>query len=170
MIESKFLKDNLQNIQKLMDLAPLKSFETKSLRQLLKLSKIREYEDNECIIREGAADFWLYFLLSGKVRIKKDNVPIVTQDKVGEFFGEMRILDGLHRSASVFAEGKTICLAVDTSATGRLASDSERANFLLLLYRMFSEYISIRLRMTNKELVKAKKKASLLAKKLNENK
>ena len=63
MIESKFLKDNLQNIQKLMDLAPLKSFETKSLRQLLQLSKIREYEDSERIIMEGAADPWLYFIL-----------------------------------------------------------------------------------------------------------
>ncbi|RLC32700.1 MAG: cyclic nucleotide-binding domain-containing protein [Deltaproteobacteria bacterium] len=166
MIESKFLKDNLQNIQKLMDLAPLKNFETKSLRQLLQLSKIREYEDSERIIQEGAADPWLYFLLSGKVRIKKAGVTIVVLDKVGEFFGEMRILDGLNRSASVFAEGKTICLAVDTSATGRLASDTERANFLLLLYRMFSEYISIRLRITNEELVKAKKKAIILAKQL----
>ncbi len=166
MIESKFLKDNLQNIQKLMDLAPLKSFETKSLRQLLQLSKIREYEDSERIIKEGAADPWLYFLLSGKVRIKKDGVTIGALDKVGEFFGEMRILDGLNRSASVFAEGRTVCLAVDTAATGRLSSDDERANFLLLLYRMFSEYISIRLRITNEELVKAKKKVRLLAKKL----
>ena len=166
MLESKFLKDNLQNIQKLMDLAPLKSFETKSLRQLLQLSKIREYEDCERIIKEGAADPWLYFILSGKVEIKKDGVTIVDLGKVGEFFGEMRILDGMNRSASVFAKGKTVCLAVDTSATGRLASDAERANFLLLLYRMFSEYISIRLRITNEELVKAKKKAALLAEKL----
>jgi signal-transduction protein with cAMP-binding, CBS, and nucleotidyltransferase domain len=166
MHESKFLKDNLQNIQKLMDLAPLKTFETKSLRQLLQLSKIREYEDSERIIKEGAVDPWLYFILSGKVRIKKDGVTLVALDKVGEFFGEMRILDGLHRSASVFAEGRTVCLAVDTSATGRLASDAERANFLLLLYRMFSEYISIRLRITNEELVKAKKKSALLAQKL----
>jgi len=170
MLESKFLKDNLQNIQKLMDLAPLKSFETKSLRQLLQLSKIREYEDSERIIMEGAADPWLYFILSGRVRIKKEGVNIGNMDKVGEFFGEMRILDGLHRSASVFAKGKTVCLAVDTSATGRLASDDERANFLLLLYRMFSEYISFRLRLTNEELIKAKKKAARLAKKLNENK
>jgi CRP-like cAMP-binding protein len=166
MLESKFLKDNLQNIQKLMDLAPLKSFETKSLRQLLQLSKIREYEDCERIIKEGAVDPWLYFILSGKVEIKKDGVTIVALDKVGEFFGEMRILDGMNRSASVFAKGRTVCLAVDTSATGRLASETERANFLLLLYRMFSEYISIRLRITNEELVKAKKKSALLAQKL----
>lgn len=157
MLESKFLQDNVQNIQKLMRIPPLKNFETKSLRQLLRLSKIREYEHGECIIVEGDLDTWIYFLLSGKVRIEKEGVKIGIFDTVGEIFGEMRILDGLTRSASAYSEGKTICLAVDTSATERLSSDDERANFLLLLYRMFSEYISIRLRVTNEELVKTKK-------------
>jgi hypothetical protein len=38
MIESKFLQDNVQNIQKLMTLSPLKNFETGRLKQLLRLS------------------------------------------------------------------------------------------------------------------------------------
>jgi CRP-like cAMP-binding protein len=109
------------------------------------------------IIEEGERDPWIYFLLSGKVRVEKNGVAIRRIDKVGEILGEMRILDGLSRSASVYAEGKTLSLAVDTSATDRLASDDERANFLLLLYRIFSEFISLRLRLTNEELVKTKK-------------
>ncbi len=56
MLESKFLKDNIENIQKLMSLPPLRNFETKSLRQLLKMSKIREYAHGELIIREGDID------------------------------------------------------------------------------------------------------------------
>jgi CRP-like cAMP-binding protein len=157
MIESKFLQDNVQNIQKLMTLSPLKNFETGSLKQLLRLSKIREYGDGELIIEEGERDPWIYFLLAGRVRVEKNGVAIRHIDKVGEILGEMRILDGLSRSASVYAEGKTVSLAVDTSATDRLASDDERANFLLLLYRIFSEFISLRLRLTNEELVKTKK-------------
>jgi CRP-like cAMP-binding protein len=157
MIESKFLQDNVQNIQKLMTLSPLKNFETGSLKQLLRLSKIREYGDGEMIIEEGERDPWIYFLLAGRVRVEKNGVAIRQIDKVGEILGEMRILDGLSRSASVYAESKTLSLAVDTSATDRLASDDERANFLLLLYRIFSEFISLRLRLTNEELVKTKK-------------
>ena len=157
MIESKFLQDNVQNIQKLMTLSPLKNFETGSLKQLLRLSKIREYGDGELIIGEGERDPWIYFLLAGRVRVEKNGVAIRQIHKVGEILGEMRILDGLSRSASVYAEGKTVSLAVDTSATDRLASDDERANFLLLLYRIFSEFISLRLRLTNEELVKTKK-------------
>jgi len=146
-----------------MALPPLKNFETASLRQLLRLSRIREYHDKELIIKEGDLDPWIYFLLKGKARIEKQGIEIVIIDKIGEIFGEMRILDGLGRSASVYAEGTTICLAVDTSATDRLDSDDERANFLLLLYRMFTEYISLRLRITNDELIKTKKDVQRLS-------
>ena len=168
MIESKYLKENLENIQKLMAIPALKNFETRSLGKLLRLSKVRQYEDGERVIQEGALDPWLYFLLSGKIRISKENLDIGTIDRQGEIFGEMRIIDSLSRSASVYAVGQTICLAVDTSAKDRLSAEDsidERLDFLLLLYRIFAEYMSIRLRLTNDELIKAKKRIAALTKK-----
>ncbi len=168
MIESKYLKENLEKIQKLMTNQALKNFETRSLGKLLRLSKVRQYEDGERVIQEGALDPWLYFLLSGKIRISKENLDIGTIDRQGEIFGEMRIIDSLSRSASVYAVGQTICLAVDTSAKDRLSSEDsvdERLDFLLLLYRIFAEYMSIRLRLTNDELIKAKKRVAALTKK-----
>lgn len=168
MLESRYLKDNIENIQKLLTIPALRNFETKSLRKLLRLSRIREYEDGEVIIREGDLDPWLYFLLTGKIRISKENMEINTIDKKGEIFGEMRIIDFMKRSATVVAVGKTICLAVDTSAKNRISADDpmdEKLDFLLLLYRIFAEYMSIRLRITNDELITAKKKIKrLLAK------
>jgi len=95
-------------------------------------------------------------LLQGKVIIKKEGHEIVKIDKKGEIFGEMRIIDSLSRSASVYADGQTVCLAVDTSAQEKLSSDDKKLDFLLLLYRIFAEYMSLRLRITNDELVKAK--------------
>jgi hypothetical protein len=79
----------------------------------------------------------------------------------------MRIIDSLARSASVYADGKVLCLGVDTSAKGRLSSVSteerdERLEFLLLLYRIFSEYMSIRLRAVNDELIRAKVESQVL--------
>ncbi len=159
MIESKYLKDNVENIQRLLTIPGLKEFETRSLSKLLRLSKIREYEDGEVIIREGDKDPWLYFLLDGQLRIMKNKVEIGRIQQVGEIFGEMRIIDSMTRSATVYADGPTVCLCVDTSAKGRLATVRERdekLDFLLLLYRIFAEYISIRLRLTNEELIKAK--------------
>ncbi len=165
MIESKYLKDNVQNIQRLMAIPGLKDFETRNLAKLLRLSKIRQYENRELIIREGDNDPWLYFLLSGQLRIEKQGVEIGHIREVGEIFGEMRIVDSLTRSASVYAVGDTICLCVDTSAKGRLSDADdrdERLDFLLLLYRIFAEYMSIRLRATNEELTRAKKKLETL--------
>ena len=148
-----------------MTIPALKNFETKSLQKLLRLSKIREYEDGEVIIREGDLDPWLYFLLSGKIRISKEGMEIGSLDKEGEIFGEMRIIDSMSRSASVYAVGQTMCLALDTSAKDRISAQDptdEKLDFLLLLYRIFAEYMSIRLRATNDELVTAKKKIKRL--------
>ena len=170
MLESRYLKDNIENIQKLMAIPALKNFETKSLGKLLRLSKIREYEDGERIIKEGDRDPWLYFLLSGKIKITKEGLEIGSMDKKGEIFGEMRVIDSMSRSATVQAIGKTICLAVDTSAKKRLSLSSsdadEKLDFLLLLYRIFAEFMSIRLRATNQELIMAKKKVRRLIQQL----
>ena len=168
MLESRYLKDNIENIQTLLTIPALKNFEAKSLGKLLRLSKIREYEDGERIIKEGDFDPWLYFLLSGKIRITKEGLEIGTIGTKGEIFGEMRIIDSLSRSASVDAVGKTMCLAVDTSAKRRLSAGStqdEKLDFLLLLYRIFAEFMSIRLRATNEELIVAKKKVRRLIEK-----
>lgn len=160
MIESKYLKENIENIQRLMTISALKHFETRNLGKLLRLSKIRQYEDGELIIKEGDMDPWLYFLLSGEIKIVKEGEEISTIARKGEIFGEMRIIDDEIRSASVQAVGTTICLAVDTSAKKRLSPTDhkdERLDFLLLLYRIFAEYMTVRLRLTNEELIKVKK-------------
>ncbi len=162
MIESKYLKENIENIQRLMSIQALKHFETRNLGKLLRLSKIRQYDDGEQIIQEGDMDPWLYFLLSGKISISKESEEIGTINKKGEIFGEMRVVDDQSRSASVYAVGETVCLAVDTSAGNRLSSSEEkdeRLDFLLLLYRIFAEYQTARLRLTNEELVRAKRDA-----------
>ncbi len=164
-IESKYLKDNIQNIQRLMKIPALQHFETRNLGRLLKLSKIREYEKGEVIIREGDLDPWLYFLISGKIRIKKEGVELGTINTVGEIFGEMRIIDSGSRSASVYAENKTVCLAVDTSKQKNDLSSGkrdEKLDFLLLLYRIFAEYLATRLRLANEDLIRTKQEIEKL--------
>ncbi len=160
MIETRYLKDNIQNIQKLMTIPSLKNFETRYLGRLLKLSKIREYEDGERIIIEGDRDPWLYFLLVGSVKVSKGGVEITRLNQVGELFGEMRIIDSLERSATVTAMGRTTCIAVNTTAHGPWEGDGvdpdARLDFILILHRIFAEYMSVRLRATTEELIKTK--------------
>ena len=165
MLESRYLQENIENLKKLMDIPTLKNFELRNLSRLLRLSKIRQYEDGECIIREGDLDPWLYFLLMGQVRITKKGEEIANLGGKGEIFGEMRVISNMERSASVFAVGKTVCLAVDTMAKERLEGEDEIANFVLMLYKVFAEFVTMRLQLTSEELVAAKSKIRQLTEK-----
>ena len=162
MLESKYLKDDIQNIRKLFTIHAFKHFETQDIAKLLRLSKIRQFKDGEVIIEQDERDKWLYFLLSGKVRISKDGVDIATIDRMGEVFGEMSLIDGLSRSTSVHALGDTVCLSVDTASKQRLDTDLDAAHLLNLLYRVAAEYLSLRLRLNNEKLIAAQKEITRL--------
>jgi len=163
MSKSDYVRENILNIQKLMRELPLRSFETKELRHLLRLSKIGEYAKGQLITEQADADSRIYFLLSGKVRLENDaDTVIEITDKKGEGFGRGGTLGGLIHSASAYADAETVCLLVDTCAFSNRLTCDEGANALLLLYRVFMEYIAIRLRLVNDELVSTKKEIERL--------
>jgi len=166
MIESKYLTADSQNIQKLMGIPGLKKFKTEHLGTLLRQSKIRQYDHDEIIIQEGDTDPWLYFLLSGKVKILKQGEEISTIDRQGEVLGEMSLIDGSARSSTICSEGKTVCLAVDSSASNTLVSKEEKREHLLIMYRIFMESMSTRLRMRTEELAAAREDNKRLRKEI----
>ncbi len=161
MIESDYLKENEELIQKLREIPTLKSFDEKDLKGVLNLSKIRKYEPGELIIEEGQYDNWVYFLVSGKVRIVKDKKELSVLNGSGEVFGEMGVIDGSARSASGDAVDETVCLATDASDVDRL-SGNDRLAFCGILYHVFAEILASRLRLTSDELIKARQEIAQL--------
>lgn len=161
MIESDYLTGNTNNnlMKDLKKIPTLKTFNEDELNRLLKMSKIRKYKPGEPICKEGYHDSWIYFLASGKVKIVKNKRELSTLNRRGEIFGEMSVIDGFPRSASVYALDTTVCLATDTFYIERL-SGTEKVAFGYILYRLFSEILASRLRVTNKALIKEKCKKS----------
>lgn len=155
MIESDYLKDNINYFEKLGTIPSLADFSEKDLKGLLELSKIRKYEPGELILEEGFFDCWIYFLVSGKIRVIKHDEGLSVLKRTGDVFGEMGIIDGSPRSASVYAVDTTVCLATDASYIDRL-SGNDKTVFSCILYRIFSEILANRLRLTSEELIKAK--------------
>ncbi|WP_419784723.1 hypothetical protein [Maridesulfovibrio sp.] len=72
-------------------------------------------------------------------------------------FGEMGVIDGSPRSATVKATNNSLCLAVDASVLDRL-SDERKLIFHAAVFRVMAEKISQRLRDVSDELVEAREK------------
>ena len=132
-------------------------FNQEELQTLLNMSKLRTYKSGEEIIQEGNVDPWVYFLIYGKVRIVKKKKSITIMRRRGDVFGEMRFIDSSPRSASAIAEEDVACIAVDTEYVEQLAGDDKIA-FGYILYRVFSEILSERLRAVTRELIEIKGK------------
>ncbi len=161
MLESDYLKDSAHLVQKLKQISTLKPFDDKDLHGVLKLSKIRKYNPGELILEEGSFDNWIYFLISGKVRVVKGGKDLCLLERTGDVFGEMGVIDGSARSASIYAIDETVCLVTDASYLDRL-SGRDKLAFGYVLFRVFSEILANRLRSTTQDLISAKEEIARL--------
>ena len=155
MKETGYLKDRPELVKDLMKIPILSRLKERDIKNLIKMSKIKTYDAGEVICEEGLNDKWIYFLTKGRVRIVKEGKELSILEKRGEVFGEMSVIDGRPRSASVYALETTVCLATDTLYIDKL-QDHEKLAFRYLIYRIFAEILSARLRETSEELVHSK--------------
>jgi CRP-like cAMP-binding protein len=162
MQESPYLDGNGFLLEKLQHLPFLGSVSKQYIEQILHLSKLRKFDDGEVITRENAFDSWVYILFSGAVKIVKKDKEIARIDAVGSTFGELAAIDGKARSASVVANGSTVCLAIDASFLGEKAAPLEHAVFVSILYKLFAEVAAQRLRAADEELVRVRSELEML--------
>src|SRR4051794_12924154 len=99
------LADNLRRVP---ILAALKE---EHLEMLSKLANLRTFNQGEVIIRQGDPGAGLFVIIEGSVDVifrekpGKPEIKLNTLSK-GEFFGEMSLIDGYPRSATVTARPK----------------------------------------------------------------
>lgn len=151
MHETNYLEGREDVLKKLGKLPFLESIDNKHLMDMLTLSKLRTYKTGETIISEGVYDSYLYIIVYGEVKIIKDGNEITRLNNPGDTFGELAIIDGDVRSASVIASITTLCLASDVSFLDRMQAD-ERDKCYSVFYRLIAEILAQRLRETNAEV------------------
>lgn len=130
------------------------------LKQVLQMSKLRRYESGETILQEDAYDRWMYILIQGEAEVYKDGETLVTLTQPGEVFGELAVIDGEARCATVQAASECVCLAMDITSLeveGHLQKEALRAAF----YQMFAQILGERLRATDAELARTKEALAL---------
>jgi small-conductance mechanosensitive channel/CRP-like cAMP-binding protein len=99
------------------------------IESLARNSVIHRYSANEVLVRQGEAGDSLFTIKSGRVRVdvRDDKGQVITVDTIEAdgFFGEMSLLTGEPRSASIIAETETEVVVVDKAAFAEvLKSDS----------------------------------------------
>jgi len=150
MRETLYLSENRKVLGLLRKIKQFAPFSDGDLRSFLDIGKLRQYQSGELIIREGDSDAWVYFLLSGEVGVYKEDQRVNTFNTLGDLFGEMGVVDGSLRSATIKAESDTLVLGVDGSLIDQMFK-TNALTFCYTIYRLFSEVLAERLRVTTEE-------------------
>ncbi|MBI1945632.1 MAG: mechanosensitive ion channel family protein [Deltaproteobacteria bacterium] len=96
--------------------APLEDAELERLADALHPAP---FTKGEVLTRQGAEAHWLYLLITGEaaVRVAKDGIETeVARIGAGSFFGEMSLMTGEPRSATVVALSDVECYRLDAAA------------------------------------------------------
>ncbi len=76
----------------------------------------RTFKPGDYLMKQGESGIGLFIILSGRVRIEKNDTSgrqvEIAENGPGEIMGEMAVFDGSPRSASVLAIQETTCLVL----------------------------------------------------------
>ena len=90
--------------------------DTRHLKAILKACTERRFEPGEMLVEQGNPGIGLFIIVDGKVTVSKtlrDGQSIhISDNGVGDVIGEMSVLDGAMRTASVQALEPTNCLVL----------------------------------------------------------
>ncbi len=149
------LKDSFDIIEKIKTMPALESFDENDLKELLRISKIVRYEPGELIVDESSYDGWIYYLISGRVRIVKAGNELAVLQRTGDVFGEVGSMGSGELSVSVYALEEATCLKIDISTIDGLPNEN-RYVFRYVIFRGFAEVLAKRLRITTAKFLAAK--------------
>jgi CRP-like cAMP-binding protein len=92
--------------------APLfASLSKRHLRSLARATAISTYAEGAEIVREGTSGGGFFVILDGRAKVVRENRTLARLS-TGDFFGEISLLDGDPRTATVTTETEVACLSL----------------------------------------------------------
>ena len=89
------------------------------LAKIARAGRVVRFHGDTAIVRAGEPGDTFYVVLDGEVTVRKPRARGVTVG-TGGFFGELSLLDGGPRSATVEARGPVVCLAIRRAPFAKL--------------------------------------------------
>jgi CRP/FNR family transcriptional regulator, cyclic AMP receptor protein len=101
------------------------------MRKVAKSASEDSYPAGTSIVLEGGRTETLFVILEGTARIIRNGRTLAKRN-AGEFFGEISMIDGRRRAASVVADTPMRCLVLDHAGLRKLVMDDPGMAWSLL--------------------------------------
>jgi CRP/FNR family transcriptional regulator, cyclic AMP receptor protein len=124
------------------------SFTAGHLNDILYSSYFIQCDPGDRIIEQGQEDQRIFILLHGEFDVLKDGEPVASITDSGEVFGEVAVVSGERRSATVIARKPTLCLVIDQQFLQELKPEKTNASYYAALYGFLSRILAARLQTT----------------------
>lgn len=123
------------------------------INDLIQIAEEREYSPGTAIIKEDSKTRDLYIVLRGRATVtlsipsfqQKEEIVYIMHD--GQIFGELSLVDGSPRSASVIAQDSVKTCRFDYEILNALLESKPKIGYLLM--RNIAVIIAARIRNTN---------------------
>ena len=129
--------------------------DSRTLREMLQTSKVQSYNEGEVILEQGDNSDSMFFIAEGRVEVSVNGKPVCTLGRMGDVFGEMGMITGERRSATVKALDPVTCLVTAKKFMTKL-NKRENLLFLHLMQQALNRVMAARLTTTTEELGEAK--------------
>lgn len=148
MKEVPFDPSNDDIMERLRNVPAFDALPDRHIRKAMNAASIRRYDKGEVIIQEEDFDNQVFFLIFGELDITVKGNAVGTLKRLGDVFGEMGIIDGSPRSATITASRTSLVVALDDTAIGAMG-DVSKIFTQAVMYRVFAEVLAVRLRDAN---------------------
>lgn len=91
------------------------------IRRVAKLAHVRRFAAGSTLVRAGDSGRSFFVLLDGTAKVVRSGAR-ARRLGMGDYFGEMALLDGAPRSADVVAENEVLALTIDRGGFSKLLS------------------------------------------------
>ncbi len=145
---------NLTDLDALKNVYLFANLTTKELEQVSQICQHVHFHTGQQIFAEGTVGDKFYIVIKGTVRVGKQ-IPGIGEEalavmKMGDYFGEMALMNNLPRSASAHAQEEVDVLTINKADFNKLLFTNRDIAYKLLW--VFCRTLSSRLRETNEKL------------------
>lgn len=151
MKEVAFDPENDEIMERLRNVPAFDALPDSHIKAAMKAASIRRYDSGEHIITQGEFDNQVFFLIFGQLDIYVGDKVVGSLQRLGDVFGEMGIIDGSPRSATIKAAKTALVVALDDTAIGSMG-DTSKIFTQAVMYRVFAEVLAVRLRQANQTI------------------